>query len=119
MGTAMRSAFSRVPFLRPIRTGAAYEELPSHDLSPNATPLTGSPSPLYKMPEAWRKPSSRWRLGMLLRASPRRLFVITLCFFFSFLILAGGTLRTRRYLAEKEAEREAEENPYPWQRFPM
>jgi hypothetical protein len=70
------------------------------------------------MSEAWRKPAPR-RIGILFRTSPKRLFIITICFFFTFLFLVAGSFKARHYIKEKEAEAEAARNAgYHWQKFP-
>ncbi|RYP92104.1 hypothetical protein DL770_001765 [Monosporascus sp. CRB-9-2] len=82
-------------------------------------PLIGSPPYSHKMAETWPKPSSRWRLGMVLPTSPKKLCVVTFCFFFTSLVLVGGSFRARRYIVQKAAEQRAAEEPaYHWQRFP-
>lgn len=112
----IKSVLSLIPSIRLSGSGSkvAYQELPSHDMSHATSPLDESPI----MSDTWRKGLSapRRRLGSLLRASPRRLFIITLTVFFTLVLLAGGSLRARRYYVEKA---KAEERiPYHWELYP-
>ena len=116
----MRNLFSRLGSLGPLRTtdDPNYQKLPSRDLSPDATPITGSPLSLHRMSKAWRQPSKHWRLARLARASPRRLLITALCVLVTVAVIVVGSMRTREYVARKAAEEEAERNKYHWQHFP-
>ncbi|KAI5866687.1 hypothetical protein GGS23DRAFT_283191 [Durotheca rogersii] len=113
MGT-IKSAFSHIPSLRLPGSSVVYQQLPSHDMSHASSPLDESPI----MSDAWRKGFAvpRRRLGLLLRTSPRRLFGFTLAVFFTFVLFAGGSLRARRYYAEKT--KVDERIPYHWEAYP-
>ncbi|KAI1079105.1 hypothetical protein F5B20DRAFT_179282 [Whalleya microplaca] len=107
---AIKGLFSRIPPIQPSRLKVAYEELPSHDISENVTPLVLSPI----MSDTWRKGNINPR--RIFRTSPRRLFIITLAVSFTLVLLAGGSFRARRYYAEKS--RQQERIPYPWEAYP-
>ncbi|KAI1487914.1 hypothetical protein F5X96DRAFT_647963 [Biscogniauxia mediterranea] len=112
---AIKSAFSRLPSLRPANI--AYEELPSYDHSQNASPLAGSPTMTPGLGK--RSLSKPRRIGLLLRASPKRLCITTIVIFLAFVVLAGGGLQARQYYADKTAAmREQERVPYHWEAYP-
>ncbi|KAI1502400.1 hypothetical protein F5X99DRAFT_160869 [Biscogniauxia marginata] len=112
---AIKSAFTRLPSLRPA--SIAYQELPSYDHSQNVSPLASSPT----MSVTWGKGgwSHPRRLGLLLRTSPKRLCTTTFAIFFAFIVLAGGGLQARQYYADRAATlREQERIPLHWEAYP-
>ncbi|KAH9888166.1 hypothetical protein F4778DRAFT_785987 [Xylariomycetidae sp. FL2044] len=112
---AIRNAFSRItPLqLQPINV---YHQLPTHDLSHNATPLDASPT----ISESWRKDSigPRRRMGICLRTSPKRLFVAILSVFFVLVLLAGGGFKRAKEHYVEEVH-EPERIPFHWELYPM
>ncbi|KAI1381823.1 hypothetical protein F4677DRAFT_5460 [Hypoxylon crocopeplum] len=110
----IKNALSLIPSIRTSGSKVAYEELPTHDMSHASSPLDESPI----MSDVWRKGISgpRRRLGLILRASPRRLVIITLAVFFTLVVIVGGSFRARRYYVEKA--KEEERIPYHWELYP-
>ncbi|KAI2777084.1 hypothetical protein F4815DRAFT_482395 [Daldinia loculata] len=111
---AIKNTLSLIPSFRFSGSKSVYEVLPSHDSSHASSPLDGSPI----MSDTWRKGFStpRRRLGGLLRTSPKKLFFFTIAIFFTFVLLAGGSFRARRYYVEKT--KTEERIPYHWEKYP-
>ena len=119
----MRNLLSRLASLGPLRTTAApddtnYQKLPSWDLSPDATPMAGSPLSFHSMSKAWRQPSKHLRWARLPRTSPKRLLITTFCVLVTVAVIMAGSMRARENMRRKAAEEEAERNKYHWQHFP-
>ncbi|KAI0021636.1 hypothetical protein F4780DRAFT_737149 [Xylariomycetidae sp. FL0641] len=112
----MREALSSLSSLRQPRFAAdsvAYQELPSHDRSYNASPIAGSP--VMSSSLRHRHMSYRQRIASLLRTSPKRMILLAFACSFCFILLVAGSLKAGRHYTKSS---EGEGIPYHWGAFP-
>ncbi|KAI1857744.1 uncharacterized protein JN550_013080 [Neoarthrinium moseri] len=110
-----KSRFLRFSSVLPLRTKGLYHQVPSHDLSAQATPYSDATpfgSPILT-PVTRRTPKPRWSKNFR-RFSVRR--IVTVCVAIALLatLVLGGYRRRQRRL-EEEAARDRERPKHHWE----